>query len=112
MHNTAVGAPSANNLVMVILNGVQRRVGHHDAYMPGFRNLSDAQVVTLVNYVEQQFGDPAVRIATDQVASFRQNLGPSPPYWAIAIGIIIGLIMLVAIIVFLLRGRHRRQPAT
>jgi hypothetical protein len=94
---------------MVILNGVQRRTPHHNAYMPAFSNLSDTEVATLVNYVEQQFGDPAVHLASNQIVSFRQNRGPRPPsYLPIAIGIIVGLIVLVILLAFLFRWLYRR----
>ena len=106
LHNTAVGAPAANNLVMVILNGVHRRTPHGNAFMPGFSGLGDDEVVSLANYVETQFGDPAARVTMDRVVSSRTNSGQSPPYLWIAIGITASSIVLLVAVLLALRRRR------
>ena len=112
LHNTAVGAPAANNLVMVILNGVRRQAAGKLAFMPAFGNLDDDAVASLVNYVERQFGDPAVRVEPGDIAAFRTPAGPSPPYGRIALwaGIAIAAVFVAVVLALLLRRRHRRQP--
>lgn len=57
LRNSVTGADSANSLVLVILDGVQRDMGKEKIVMPGFgSHLSDQQVAALDNYVGQQFG--------------------------------------------------------
>ncbi|MDQ2801636.1 MAG: cytochrome c [Pseudomonadota bacterium] len=111
LHNTSVGAPAPNNLVMVIVNGMQRQTAHDDAFMPAFDRLDDNQVATLASYVEGQFGDPTVHVTADQVSAFRKGLGPSPPYLAIGIGIAAGVVLLVVVIFLALRRPWRRRAS-
>lgn len=75
-HDTSVGAPNANNLVMVILTGVQRRTPAGAVFMPGFATLNNRQVARLASYVERQFGDPAVHVTPGRVATLRHGMGP------------------------------------
>ncbi|EON14935.1 gluconate 2-dehydrogenase (acceptor) [Pandoraea sp. SD6-2] len=73
-HNSTIGAPNPVNLVQVILNGVQRKVGSEDVGMPAFRHeLSDAQIAALTNYLTKQFGNPAVRVTEQDVAELRHR---------------------------------------
>ncbi|WP_439090460.1 c-type cytochrome [Serratia bockelmannii] len=68
-HNSTVGSEQANNLIMVMLHGVQRQGETLQTWMPGFADsLDDRQLAELGNYVLQQFGNPAVRITPEQVA--------------------------------------------
>ncbi|WP_160285612.1 cytochrome c [Pseudomonas knackmussii] len=72
-HNSTVGALQPDNLVQVVLGGVQRKVGDDDVFMPGFAgSLDDEQIATLVNYVTRQFGNPAVKVDSARVAAIRQ----------------------------------------
>jgi mono/diheme cytochrome c family protein len=72
LHNTAVGAASADNLAMVVLHGVSRQTNRTHVSMPAFAGqLSDADVATLVNFVASQFGNPAATITADKVAKMR-----------------------------------------
>jgi cytochrome c553 len=86
LHNTSVGASTPNNLVMVVLNGVQRRTAKSAVFMPGFAALSNEQIASLVNFVERQFGDPTLQVAAGQITSYRHDAGPGPSYLAIGIG--------------------------
>jgi mono/diheme cytochrome c family protein len=77
IHNSTVGASSADNLAQVILHGVRRTTKHADVLMPAFGNqLTDAQVAAIANYVTRQFGNPQSTVTAEQVASLRP---PSRP---------------------------------
>ena len=57
---------------MVILHGVQRQTNQTKVVMPQFDNLlSNDEVATLVNFIGQQFGNPAVTTTAAQVAKLR-----------------------------------------
>lgn len=73
INNSAVGAPTPDNLVSVILQGVQRTTGDGAEYfMPAFKDqLSDAQIVTLASYVLRRFGQPGVAVTVKDVAERR-----------------------------------------
>ncbi|CND07205.1 putative cytochrome C [Yersinia frederiksenii] len=72
MKNSVVGASAPNNLINVILHGVSRKTNDGAVFMPGFANtLTDEQVVSLSNYLLQQFGQPALNIKADDVKSLR-----------------------------------------
>lgn len=72
MKNSVVGASTPNNLINVILHGVSRKTNDGEVFMPGFANtLTDEQVVSLSNYLLQQFGQPALNIKADDVKSLR-----------------------------------------
>jgi mono/diheme cytochrome c family protein len=72
IHNSTVGANSANNLVLVILHGVRRTTARADVLMPAFgHQLTDAQVAAIANYVTRQFGNPESTVTAEQVASLR-----------------------------------------
>lgn len=81
-NSSTVGSEQANNLIMVMLHGVQRQGETLQTWMPGFADsLDDRQLAELGNYVLQQFGNPAVRITPQQVAQLRAG-GEKP--WLIA----------------------------
>ncbi|MHA6821551.1 c-type cytochrome [Ralstonia pseudosolanacearum] len=73
LHNSAVGARDTRNLVQVMLHGIERKAGDRHIGMPAFgRQLSDAQLAALANYVTRQFGDPATPALTaDEIAKRR-----------------------------------------
>ncbi|WP_186371277.1 cytochrome c [Yersinia alsatica] len=72
MKNSVVGASAPNNLINVILHGVSRKTNDGAVFMPGFANtLTDEQVVSLSNYLLQQFGQPALNIKADDVKTLR-----------------------------------------
>jgi mono/diheme cytochrome c family protein len=56
--STAVHAPTARNVVDLILHGLPWREGHAGPYMPAFADaLTDAQVAVLVAYVRARYSD-------------------------------------------------------
>ncbi|WP_153102244.1 cytochrome c [Paraburkholderia hayleyella] len=72
LHNSVVGASSADNLVLVILKGVQRTTRHADVFMPGFgEQLTNDQIAALTNYLTQQFGNPQTWVSAAQVQALR-----------------------------------------
>ena len=74
IHNSAVGAPDADNLAMVILHGINRQTKDADVMMPGFGDeLNDDQIAALTNYVTQQFGNPRATVTAGDIAKLRQR---------------------------------------
>jgi mono/diheme cytochrome c family protein len=74
IHNSAVGAPGADNLTMVILHGVNRQTKGADVMMPGFGDeLNDDQIAALSNYVTQHFGNPKATVTAGDVAKLRKR---------------------------------------
>jgi mono/diheme cytochrome c family protein len=111
-HNSSVGAEQANNLVMVILQGVSRQDRHVHISMPGFADvLSDSQVAALGNYVLEQFGNPALQITPEFVAA--QRSGGAKPLLMSMLGylpaVLILLVLLACGAAFWLR---KRKPAS
>jgi len=114
LHNTSVGASTPNNLVMVVLNGVQRRTAKSAVFMPGFAALSNEQIASLVNFVERQFGDPTLQVAAGEITSYRHDADPGQSYLAIGIGAggsAVGIAVVLCGIVLLLRRARRRRAA-
>ena len=80
-HNSTVGAERPDNLIAVILHGVDREAGGRHVLMPGFGDasyvqpLSDAQVATVANYVRATYG-PGADITEADVSASRQG-GPA-----------------------------------
>lgn len=71
IHNSVVGSADPKNLTMVILHGVTRETNHGHVVMPAFgEQLSNADVATLVNFVDAQFGSGATTTA-DNVKKLR-----------------------------------------
>jgi mono/diheme cytochrome c family protein len=74
IHNSAVGAPDADNLAMVILHGVNRQTKDADVMMPGFGDdLNDDQIAALTNYVTQHFGNPKATVTAGEIGKLRQR---------------------------------------
>jgi mono/diheme cytochrome c family protein len=75
--NTLTGAATSTNLVMTILDGVDRRIGPHRVLMPGYRaGLTDEQVAALATYVARSFGNPAAATRPETVAVLRAGRQP------------------------------------
>ncbi|WP_416424586.1 cytochrome c [Pseudomonas sp. App30] len=71
--NSVVGADNANNLVLVMLQGVQRDMGNDKVVMPAFgRSLTDEQIANLANYVGKQFGGADYGLKAADVAELRK----------------------------------------
>jgi len=72
INNSSVGAATTNNLIMVILNGVHRRTNEGEIFMPAFAsNLSDEEIAKLAGHVLQQFGQPQLKVAAEDVKKLR-----------------------------------------
>jgi mono/diheme cytochrome c family protein len=82
--NTATGASRPDNLVSIILFGVNRDAGGRHVFMPQFgdqsyvQSLSDMQIAAISNYVLTNFGDPKVHVTDHDVATARKG-GPASP---------------------------------
>jgi mono/diheme cytochrome c family protein len=80
MGSSALGARSADNLVLTVLLGVRRPAADGPVFMPPFgadstlsNELSDEQIATLANYLMPQFGNPqAARVTAAHVAALRE----------------------------------------
>lgn len=113
-HNTVPGASAANNLVMVILDGVSRGDSDDPIFMPGFRaRLSDDQVATLANFVVRSFGDKGATIKPEFVASLRSGRPPGLITSIAALGPALTLVgaALLALLLFAFAHRRRELPA-
>lgn len=113
-HNSTVGATRPDNLVAVILHGVDRTVGDRHVLMPGFgdnsfvQSLSDEQIATLATFIRQSFG-PGDAVSVAQVATARKG-GPSSILLPAArIGLVAVAILLFGIALWTLRRRTHRQ---
>jgi len=108
-HNSTTGRSNTNNLVMAMLDGVQRQgagVGNADGYlMPAFRQtLSSEQIVSLGNYVQQLYGNPAGKVTLEQVTILRQGGAPSD-----LIGLVRGSLIVAGLALLLLILWWRRK---
>ncbi|BAK83568.1 cytochrome c [Komagataeibacter medellinensis] len=83
-HNTVVGSARPDNLIMVILSGVDRTAGGLHVHMPGFaqnsdvQRLSNAEIASVVNYVMATFGSGDHGVTADQVQQMRAQLPKAP----------------------------------
>ncbi|MHC1479334.1 c-type cytochrome [Frateuria aurantia] len=109
-HNRAVGLSSPDNLIQVILQGLDRKGADLAVLMPAFgKDLSDSQVATIVNYVETHFGNPQVQTTAAHVAQLRSG-GETPLLmklmpWLLGLG---GLVLLLVLVLLIrLIGRRR-----
>ena len=115
-HNSVTGSSNSNNLVMAILDGVERQdgkgphAGHAVSHiMPAFRQtLSDEQIVTLGNYVQKMYGNPAIKVTAEQVTTLRNGGAPSNLIGLARAGIIVGVLVLLALLVWW--RERRRKP--
>lgn len=115
-HNTATGRINTDNLVMVMLDGIQWHTDGSGTRMPGFANeLSDRQIATLGTYLTQHFGNPSATVTATQVATLRA--GGAPTHLVLLARVLIAIILvilaaIIATIILLLvrRRRHAAQP--
>jgi fructose 5-dehydrogenase cytochrome subunit len=111
-HNSTLGRDNADNLVMVILNGLHISTGNTDRLMPGFADeLNDEQIAKLATFVMSEYGNPHVQVSAERVAKLRAG-GDSPIdalRFAMAAGVLIAAVIVVGAI---WRLRRRRARAT
>lgn len=112
-NNSVVGADKANNLVHVILLGIDRTNGKGEhIVMPGFGDeLTDSQIATLTNYLRTNFGTNPAPVDAAQVKALRENNVMVIPGYLLILGGVIGVIILVAIIMYFRRRKAARNHA-
>jgi mono/diheme cytochrome c family protein len=113
-HNSTVGAARPDNLISVIIHGVDRTVDGHHVLMPSFgggsmvQSLSDDQIAAVASYVRTTFG-PGGTITAADVATAR-NGGPPPLLLRLVqIGMPAGIVVVLAAIAWFVVRRRRRQ---
>lgn len=73
-HNSVIGTDYHNNLINVVLDGVQRKTSGSDVLMPAFRDhLSDEDIAALTNYLSRQFGRGDMDVTPKSVRALRQQ---------------------------------------
>ncbi|ULJ75816.1 c-type cytochrome [Rhizobium gallicum] len=118
--NTTTGQPNATDLIATILYGVQREVGGHETLMPGFgatslvQPLDNTQVASLSNYVLAGFGNAAIKVTPEDVATVRAG-GPAAPLVQLADPKILAAIgaavlLMLPIVATILVAVFRRKP--
>jgi D-sorbitol dehydrogenase (acceptor) len=76
--SSTTGAANPANLIMTILNGVDRHGADGRSFMPAFApQLNDAQVAAIANHVLSRFGRPDVSVTEAMVATARAG-GKAP----------------------------------
>jgi mono/diheme cytochrome c family protein len=111
-HNAALGRTNTNNLVMVMLHGIQRQTNPPAVPMPAFSSLSDRQIAVLGNYVLQTYGNPAARVTDAQVKTLRSGGPASPLVMIVRVAILFGAVLALGVIALIgLRIRARRRAA-
>ncbi|WP_211450866.1 sugar dehydrogenase complex small subunit [Collimonas antrihumi] len=107
-HNTALGRTNTNNLVMVMLDGIQRKTDSDEVLMPGLKKeLSDQQIATLGNYLTRNFGNPAAAVSVDQVKTLRAGGSSSNLVTVDRVGM--GAFIIVVIVAIFGFGRRKRR---
>lgn len=108
-HNTALGRTNTNNLVMVMLDGIQRKTDSEEVLMPGFKKeLSDQQIATLGNYLSKNFGNPAAVVSVDQVKTLRAGGSASNLVTVARVGMGAFIIVIIAAILGFSRRKRRK----
>ena len=106
-NNTSLGHANSNNLVQVLLHGIERHGA--DSVMPGFAHeLTDQQITSLGNYLLTSYGNPSAKVTEQQVAQLRDPAaaGSGSSLLTLArIGMAVGVIVVLALIAWLVRRR-------
>jgi mono/diheme cytochrome c family protein len=117
VHNTTVAAPRPDNLISVILFGVDREVAGQHTLMPDFsggshvQTLDDMQVAILATYVRQTFG-PGGQVSADDVGLVRKG-GAVPPLLALVRGgLLLVVFLLIVLVVWRTKRSHRKARAS
>jgi fructose 5-dehydrogenase cytochrome subunit len=117
LHNTTVGASRPDNLISVILFGVDREVAGQHILMPNFSDGSDVQaldniqIATLVTYVRRDFG-PGGLVSADDVGLVRKG-GAAPPLLALVHGgLLLAILLLIVLVVGWTKRNHRKARAS
>jgi len=111
-NNSVVGARDPSNLLMVILNGVQRNGKTEETFMPGFAaHLSDAQIATLSNYVLKQYGNTAAPTVTPEHVSIQRHGGPMSLMVSLLPWVLGAAAFVILLFVYLFSHRGGRKAA-
>jgi mono/diheme cytochrome c family protein len=110
--NSVVGTRDPGNLLMVILNGVQRRGTKEETFMPGFADhLNDGQIAMLANYVIKQYGHADTPPVTPEQVKVQRQGGPvSPLITLLPVGLAAAALIVVFILFSVFRRGGRRRP--
>ncbi|QHC35671.1 cytochrome c [Komagataeibacter xylinus] len=83
-HNSVVGSARPDDLIMAVLNGVDRNAGEVHVHMPAFNQssdverLSNAEIASVVNYVTATFGSGDHGVTAEQVEKMGKELPKTP----------------------------------
>ena len=109
--NSAVSSPTAQNLVMTIVEGLNRKSSDGNVSMPAFgKQLTDSQIASVTRFVRYQFSAIDDKITAQQVTGWRN--GGDTPFIVSYINYFIGLGGLAVVAVFSLiifSVKKRRQ---
>lgn len=74
LNNSVIGTDYHDNLINVVLDGVQRKTPGNDVLMPAFHDqLSDDDIAALANYLSQQFGRGDMNVTPKSVKALRND---------------------------------------
>jgi mono/diheme cytochrome c family protein len=111
-NNTSLGGTNTNNLVMVILAGIQRHTDAPEIVMPAFaRELSDEQIATLGSYLTAHYGNPAAHVTAQQVKNLRSGGSTINLVLAARIGIAAAILVFVFALIAYRRRKSRTSRA-
>lgn len=99
--STALGAANPDNVVMTILQGMDRDAQGLHATMYAFgQDLDDDEIATLANWLFKQFGRPSTQTTASHVADLRAGKLPTTPLGSIikATGVAVIALALVALL--------------
>lgn len=106
-NNTSLGHKGTNNLVQVMLHGVERH--GVDSVMPGFAHeLSDKQIATLGNFLLANYGNPEAKVTEKQVAQLRNPVAGGSSLVTIAQFAIAAVVLVVLALLAFLATRRRK----
>ncbi|WP_415668474.1 c-type cytochrome [Zymomonas mobilis] len=116
-HNSATGGLVPDNLVMTILNGIERKSNDGIAGMPSYADeLNDSQIAAIANYVISRFGNKAIPpVSIQQVADFRANkstpalLMRMMPWLLSGAGFVFIVVMIIGF--FRLKSLFKKRPS-
>lgn len=106
-HNSVVGSDKPNNLVQIILHGVDRVNGNGEhIVMPGFGDtMTDGQIATLTTWLRTQYGNGGAAIDAPAVKTLRENEVTVIPGYLLILGGVVGVLILVAAFIFIKRRK-------
>jgi mono/diheme cytochrome c family protein len=103
-HNSTVGAERPDNLIAVILNGVDRDAMGHRVFMPSFgpasfvQPLDDAQIARIATFVRSTFGPGGMPVLSSDVALSRAGGPPSKLPQIAQVGIACGIVLVLLLV--------------